>query len=47
MSSVDVKNPTLLVHETTLLHLDFIEKILLDELIRQGRAAIIPADVKG
>jgi hypothetical protein len=32
---------SILVHETTLPHLDFIEKIILDELIRQGRATII------
>ena len=29
------------VHDTTLPHLDFIEKIILDELVRQGRAEII------
>ena len=29
------------VHETTLPHLDLIEKILLDELVRQGKAEII------
>jgi hypothetical protein len=32
------------VHTSTLPHLDFIEKILLDELIRQGRAEIISDD---
>jgi hypothetical protein len=40
-SIVEVKNPVLQVHATTLPHLDFIEKIILEELIRQGRAAII------
>jgi len=29
------------VHDTTLPHLDFIEKILLDELIRLGKAEIV------
>jgi hypothetical protein len=29
------------VHDTTLPHLDFVEKIILDELIRQGRAEIV------
>jgi hypothetical protein len=29
------------VHETTIPHLDIIEKAILDELIRQGRAAIV------
>lgn len=29
------------VHDTTLPHLDYIEKILLDELVRQGRAVIV------
>jgi len=29
------------VHDTTLPHLDFIEKILLDELVRQGRAVVV------
>ena len=29
------------IHKTTLPHLDFIEKILLDELLKQGRAVII------
>jgi hypothetical protein len=29
------------VHDTTLPHLDLYEKILLDELLRQGRAVIV------
>ncbi len=29
------------VHDTTLPHLDFIEKILLDQLVKLGRAEII------
>ena len=29
------------VHDTTLPHLDIIEKILLDELIRLGKAEIV------
>jgi hypothetical protein len=29
------------VHDTTLPHLDFIEKILLDELLKLGKAEII------
>ena len=33
--------PVLQVHDTTLAHLDFIEKVILDELIRQGRAEIV------
>lgn len=42
MSSIaDVKNPVLQVHQTTVPHLDFIEKILLDELVRQGRAIVM------
>ena len=45
MSSSDIKKSVLQVHATTLPHLDFVEKILLDELIRQGRATIIPAEV--
>lgn len=41
MSPADLKKPVLRVHPTTLPHLDFIEKIILDELVRQGRAEII------
>lgn len=42
MSPADMKNP-IQIHATTLPHLDFVEKILLDELIKQGRAEVIPA----
>lgn len=41
MSAPNIKKPILRVHDTTVPHLDFIEKILLDELIRQGRAEIV------
>jgi len=41
MSPADLKNPVLKVHATTLPHLDFIEKIIFDELIRQNRAVLI------
>lgn len=37
------EKPILRVHVTTLPHLDFIEKILLDQLLKSGRAEIIPA----
>jgi len=43
MSAGDIKNSVLQVHETTLPHLDIIEKIILDELVRQGRAIVITA----
>lgn len=43
MSAGDIKNSVLQVHATTLPHLDMIEKIILDELIRQGKAIVIPA----
>ena len=33
---------TLLIHDSTIKHLDVIEKCLLDALIQQGRAKIIP-----
>jgi hypothetical protein len=36
------KNSVLQIHATTLPHLDLIEKIILDELIRQGRAVVVP-----
>lgn len=32
---------TIQVHQTTIQHLDFVEKILLDELVRQGRVEMI------
>lgn len=35
------------VHNSTLPHLDFIEKIVLDELIRQGKAEIIESMPEG
>ena len=35
----------LTVHTTTIPHLDIVEKAILDELIRQGRAAIITDEV--
>jgi len=44
-SASDDKNPVLQIHATTLPHLDLIEKIILDELIRQGRARILPDKV--
>jgi hypothetical protein len=47
MSTADVKKSILEIHETTLPHLDLIEKILLDELVRQGRAVVIKAGVSG
>ena len=34
------------VHDTTLPHLDFIEKILLDELIRLGKAEIVSENAR-
>ena len=34
----------LLVHGTTLPHLDPIEKVILDELVRMGRAVIVSED---
>jgi hypothetical protein len=37
----EMKYATLRVHDTTIPHLNFVEKILLDELIRQGKAEII------
>jgi hypothetical protein len=40
-SSPNLKNVCLQVHATTLPHLDLVEKIILDELIKQGRAVII------
>jgi hypothetical protein len=36
-SAIDV----IQVHNTTIVHLDFVEKILLEELIRQGRVEIV------
>jgi len=45
MSACDMKNSVLQVHATTLPHLDFIEKIILDELLRQGRAIVVDAPV--
>ena len=42
MSPADVKKSVLQVHETTIPHLDVIEKAILDVLIQQGRAQIIP-----
>lgn len=47
MSPADLKKPILQVHATTLPHLDFIEKIILDELLRQGRAIVIDATEAG
>jgi len=41
MSSAELKKPVLQVHATTLPHLDFIEKIILDELVKQGRAVVV------
>jgi hypothetical protein len=37
--------PVLTVHESTLQHLDVIEKYLLDALIQQGRVRIVPDEV--
>lgn len=42
MLPADLKKPVLTVHATTVPHLDLIEKILLDELVRQGRAVVVP-----
>ncbi len=36
-----MKDGVIQIHETTLPYLDFIEEILLEELIKQGRAEII------
>jgi hypothetical protein len=36
-----MKDEVIRIHETTLPYLDFIEEILLEELIKQGRAEII------
>jgi hypothetical protein len=36
------QNSVRIIHQSTVLHLDIIEKILLDELIRQGRAKVVP-----
>jgi len=41
MSACDIKNSVLRVHDTTLPHLDLIEKVILDDLIRQGKAVVI------
>lgn len=40
MSSADMKKP-IQVHATTLPHLDLIEKIIFDELVKQGRAVVV------
>jgi len=47
ISLAEVKKPVLLVHQTTLPHLDFIEKVILDELVRQGKAQIINDNAPG
>ena len=44
MSSPSDKKPILQVHDTTVPHLDFIEKIILDELIKQRRAIIVSGE---
>lgn len=43
MSAGDIKKSVLRVHATTLPHLDMIEKIILDDLIKQGKAVVVPA----
>jgi hypothetical protein len=49
MSSAELKNSVLRIHGTTVPHLDMIEKIILDELVRQGRAVVVdevPSEAK-
>ena len=41
MSFSDVKKAPIQVHSSTLPHLDFVEKIILDSLVKQGRAVVI------
>jgi hypothetical protein len=43
-SAPDNKNPILQVHDTTVPHLDLIERAILDVLIQQGRAVIISGE---
>jgi hypothetical protein len=37
-----VSQNSVLIHQSTLKHLDVIEKAILDCLVRQGRAVIVP-----
>lgn len=41
MSAPEIKTSILQIHATTIPHLSFVEKIVFDELEKQGRAQII------
>lgn len=47
MTFSDGKKAPFQVHIATLPHLDFVEKIILDCLVQQGRAVVIDAPTEG
>ena len=47
MSASNDKKSILQVHDTTLPHLDLIERAILDTLVAQGRAVIVPDASQG